>query len=888
MPEVPVTHADAPASGWKLASQRFVFSAVVVLVGVGVTLAAAYLQYSAALSEARERFAAWSEERRQQLSTRIDAHTEALYGLRSLFDSSEFVSPQEFDRFTSDSRKRHQDIRSLDFLRRIAHADRERFEELCRAYIDSRFAISDYRDGQLVPAAVRPEYVPLVYTQPQNDHSSIGLDTAPDANNISAMHTANRRRSTSALIIPQPDEHGHVRRWVHVYLPVFARSPAVSSLSVPLEPAGYVRVRFVLDDMVDDMMRQAQAEGVEISVPEFAAAAAADPEDGSTFWTGTGWNDPLEWQAEVAVADRTLLLRARTTARYAGQPRLASTLPLLITGLTLTLLGAIAAYQLSRSRLRSQRLAAELLVEIRERRNSEQRTAQSEARYRVLVENSPDAIMLYKNSQIIFVNRAALRLFGAHSENQLLGKSVFEFVHPDSYDVARQRIEQMNAEQKVLPPLEERLMRVDGTTVEVEVLTVPFVSDGQLTTQVTARDITQRRREEQERTALEGALRQSQRLEAIGTLAGGIAHDFNNILSSIVGNIQLLLQDLPESHPAWRSVNEIRSATHRARDLVKRLMSFGRQQEAPRTPIDVAPLIEEVQQLLRPALPAGVALRSTVPPDTPAVLADATQLHQILVNLCTNAWQSMNSGQGTIDVAVSTLSADEARRQSQTELQGAERYVCIEVRDNGSGMPPEILDRIFEPFFTTKPTGEGSGLGLAVVHGIVRSHKGAICVTSREGVGTDFRIYLPASESHAQAATQVQRSASRGANQRILYIDDEEPLVFLVRRILERSGYRCTGETDPRQAVAAVRRDPAAFDLIITDMNMPGMSGIDVAREMLALRSDLSIVITTGYVRSTDVALARSLGVRDLILKPDTIEDLAGIVGQYLQQTVET
>jgi len=299
--------------------------------------------------------------------------------------------------------------------------------------------------------------------------------------------------------------------------------------------------------------------------------------------------------------------------------------------------------------------------------------------------------------------------------------------------------------------------------------------------------------------------------------------------------------------------------------------------------VELPPLIEEVRQLLRPTMPSGVALEVQLPANTPSVVGNATQLHQILVNLCTNAWQAMSSGQGRIDIIVSTVDADKARSESKAPLQGAQRYVCIEVRDDGNGMDPAIVDRIFEPFFTTKRAGEGSGLGLAVVHGIIQGHKGAIRTTTRLGQGTSFHLYLPASESSDQKTVVAEKGVARGANQHVLYIDDEEPLVFLVTRVLERNGYRCTGTTDPQQGVDTVRASPGGFDLVITDMNMPGLSGIDVARQVLAIRPDLPVLITTGYVRASDVAVTRELGVRDLILKPDTIEELGATVARYLQ-----
>ena len=555
---------------------------------------------------------------------------------------------------------------------------------------------------------------------------------------------------------------------------------------------------------------------------------------------------------------------------------------LLAAGLIVSALGSIAAFQLTRRRLRLEALTQELLDEVTERRHSEQRLSRSEARYRVLVENSPDAILLNQQGRISFVNNACVRLLRAQSTADLVGKSVFDIADPEFHDVIRQRVGRMAQTHVVLPPTEQRLIRADGTTVDVEILSMPFETENGVVIQVTARDITQRKAAEAEHEALEAALRQSQKLEAVGTLAGGIAHDFNNILSAIVGNTRLLLEDLPETHPAARSVREIRSAAHRARDLVKRLMAFSRQQESQRVAVPIAPLITEVQQLLRATLPAGIELVAHTPPDKPSILGDATQIHQVLLNLCTNAWQSMPAGaHGRIEIEATTLEAREARAEVAS-LEGAAQYVRIAVRDNGSGMPGQTLEHIFEPFFTTKQPGEGSGLGLAVVHGIVQSHDGAITVTSRVGVGTTFLIYLPACEAAPKAPEATSRMHALGAAQHVLYIDDEAPLVSLVGRTLERAGFRCTGEQSAARAIELVRQTPEAFDLVITDLNMPGMSGLDVARELLALRPALAIVITTGYVRTDDVAAARELGVRDVILKPDTIDELAAVVQKHL------
>ncbi|MFL6548888.1 MAG: ATP-binding protein [Povalibacter sp.] len=869
-------------SRWRVALQRYGSSLAVLLVGLAVTWIAGYLQYRARTSEAREQFSAWSEDRQRRLTRAIDSHIEVLYGLRALFDSSEYVSPEEFDRYAQDAVQRHRHLRSVGFLRHITDAERAEFEAYYSQLFGIHFSIVDPGpNGTFVPAPKRAYYVPLVYTQ-RRDTLPQGIDALANPLMPPVIEALRREPSARAVIAEGSPTDGMQRRFVHIYLPVYqhhvSKEPAAQQ-----EPYGYVRLRMVLDDIIADTADEALAAGIEqtLIVPPSNTPLATE----GTVRQTSALDSQLMWRGSIVLADRNLILQLRATRDYKDHAHLVSIWPLLIAGLTLTLLGTATAYFLARSRLRLAQLADSLLVEVRERKLSEQRTAQSETRYGVLIENSPDGILLYRQLRVVFANRAAVELFRAGSVQDLLGRDILELVHPEFHERVRQRIERMRLDNLPLPPIEQRLYRLDGSSVDVEVRTVPFMSDGEQLLQIAVRDITERRRAERERAGLETALRQSQRLESIGTLTGGIAHDFNNILSSIVGNIQLVLADLPSSHPARQSAHEIRKATNRARDLVKRLMTFSREQEAPQTPIEVAPLVEEVQQLLRPALPAGVVLQTTIPDDTPPVIADATQLHQVLVNLCTNAWQAMSSGQGRIELIVSTVSAEEARAKSKATLEGAQRYVCFEVRDDGEGIPVEIVDRIFEPFFTTKGAGEGSGLGLAVVHGIVHSHKGAITTSSRVGVGTTFQVYLPASEVPVQPAIEIVQTPAKGENQHVLYVDDEEPLVFLVTRVLERSGYLCTGTMDAKEAIELVRRQPDRFDLVLSDMNMPGMSGLDVAREILTVRPDLPVVITTGYIRATDLAAARALGVRDLILKPDTIEELPLIVNRYLDRS---
>ena len=395
---------------------------------------------------------------------------------------------------------------------------------------------------------------------------------------------------------------------------------------------------------------------------------------------------------------------------------------------------------------------------------------------------------------------------------------------------------------------------------------------------------------EEARARLEAQLRQSQKLEAIGTLASGIAHDFNNLLSAILGNVELAVHDTEPASPARTSLGEIRKAGLRARDLIRRIVAFARPQEANTRPLQLAAIVEEALQLVRVTLPATVKVKADLHIEAPPVMVDSAQIEQVVFNLCANAYQAMPNHVGRIDVSLSVRDVDATAAAPDAALR-AGRYVCLHVADTGVGMSPETVHRIFEPFFTTKPSGEGSGLGLSIVHGIVRAHGGVINVESAPGRGTSFHVFLPA-DTRAQAPEPapepVAMQCERGADQHILYIDDEEALVFLMQRLLERRGYQVSGFTDPAAAMEVFMADDARFDLVITDQSMPGRSGTDLARQMLAARPGTRIVLVSGYLRPEQIEAAKSIGIQEVVLKPNTVDELVATVHRLVSQEVET
>ena len=386
-----------------------------------------------------------------------------------------------------------------------------------------------------------------------------------------------------------------------------------------------------------------------------------------------------------------------------------------------------------------------------------------------------------------------------------------------------------------------------------------------------------------ERQQLEEQLRQSQKMEAIGQLAGGIAHDFNNILAAISGNTELALEDTASDHPAREFLEEIRNSSARAKRLVQQILAFSRRQPLDRRVISLEPIIEESTDLLRASLPASVGLDMEVDAGVPPVLADATQMHQVLVNLCTNAWHALEGQSGRIVVRLKSVALTADSVKPLVGLRPG-NFVYLSVSDTGIGMDAATRARIFEPFFTTKEPGKGTGLGLSVVHGIVQGHDGAIVVRSQPGEGTVFEIYFPAATAIEETAA-APAPALRGQGQHILFLDDEATLVTLAQRLLERRGYRFTGFTRASEALRAFAEKPDEFQLVITDLSMPGASGLHFASDILKLRPDVPVVLCSGHVTEELREHARRAGIREVLYKPNTVDEFGETIHRLASET---
>ena len=476
---------------------------------------------------------------------------------------------------------------------------------------------------------------------------------------------------------------------------------------------------------------------------------------------------------------------------------------------------------------------------------------------------------------VIYVNQAQARVL-KRSREELLGLSIHQYGDDSERGPTQQAI--IDATRTHGRWCGEVVnVAADGQRIIVDYRT-RLVSDetGQTVGMVgVGTDITERKK-------LEDRLRQSQKMQAIGTLAGGIAHDFNNLLYPIIGLAELLMEDLPPGGTAHDNAREIFQAGIRGRDLVRRILDISRQSQYQRMPVRLQAIVDESIKLGRATIPADITIDQAIDQACAPVMGDPVQLHQVVINLITNAYHAVESSGGSITIRLQTVDLRADDLPGSPLAPGP--HARLTVADTGCGIAPEIMDNIFEPYFTTKAQGKGTGLGLAIVYGIVKELDGDIRVTSRAGHGAVFDVYLPLVKTVGPPVVPADPSTDATCSGRILLVDDEVPIVRLEEKMLSRLGYTVSAHTRPATVLAAVAADPHAYDLVITDMTMPVMTGDELARQLLSIRGDLPIIICTGYSERMDPAKAESIGIRGLLMKPVVKADMARLIRRVLDE----
>lgn len=494
----------------------------------------------------------------------------------------------------------------------------------------------------------------------------------------------------------------------------------------------------------------------------------------------------------------------------------------------------------------------------------------SERRFKALFDQAAMGVALadVATGHFVQVNGRYCDITG-YSQSELERLTFAAITHPEDTAYDLKMAEELTSGVIREYTREKRYLRKDHTEIWVSLTVSAMWAPGEPPDYLVAivQDITARKR-------LSEQVRQAQKMEAIGTLAGGIAHDFNNILAAITGYTELSLLMLQENPDVRDHLNAVLKSTVRATGLVRQILTFSRQQATNRLPLFLAPIVAECIALLRATIPTSIEFDTSLAPDAPVVLADATHIHQVLMNLGTNAWHAMKDRPGRLQVKLERIVVDETRVARQSRLYPGV-YARISVRDTGCGMDPATLLRIYEPFFTTKPVGEGTGLGLAVVHGIMDNHDGAVTVESTPGKGTVFHLYFPEKAGDTVRQEIVAGDVPQGNGERILIVDDENLLVMMIQMTLTALGYQVDITTKPAEALNRVRADPQRYALVLTDQTMPGMTGLVLAAQLQLIRPGLPIILTTGYIAALTPEQIKAAGICLVLHKPATLHALA-------------
>ncbi|MBN1849488.1 MAG: PAS domain S-box protein [Deltaproteobacteria bacterium] len=521
-----------------------------------------------------------------------------------------------------------------------------------------------------------------------------------------------------------------------------------------------------------------------------------------------------------------------------------------------------------------------VIQDISEKKIVEASVLKERERFKALVEEFPFGVSLVsQDGKWEYLNTKFTEIFGYTLEDIPSGRDWFKKAHPDSRYREHVISTWINDQhESKVGEARERTFPVtckDGSEKLIHFRPVGMETGERF---VIFEDITEKKQHE-------ARLKQMEKLEAIGTLAGGIAHDFNNILGIILGNAELAIDDIPEWHVAKQNLKQIREACLRARDLVSQILSVSRKTEKVLAPIKLDTIIKESIKLLRASIPTSIEFHQDIGPSVDTIRADPIQINQILINLFTNAAHAMKEKGGLLSISLTNVDISE---ENVCRIHGIKlgRYVKLTVTDTGHGIPEDIISKIFDPYFTTKDTGEGTGMGLAVVQGIVKNHGGYIHVQSEPGKGSAFHIFFPSKQEDVILLTDIQEKIPKG-NERLLFVDDEKGIIEVITPMLRRLGYKVMVNNNGLDALDTFRENPNGFDLVITDQTMPKMTGAELSKEILKIRPDLPIILCTGYSETITKDEAKAIGIREFLIKPIIMSKMAKTIREVLEKAMQ-
>jgi len=510
-------------------------------------------------------------------------------------------------------------------------------------------------------------------------------------------------------------------------------------------------------------------------------------------------------------------------------------------------------------------------------------TIQERERYsHIIFSNSPNPLLIIDadSAECIEGNESALHLLGIASHEKLMGKSIFDFSASIQHNGVESQLAAKQYSREALKNgsshFEWKFEGLPNGIVFSEIKLSSFVYSKKTLMQMSIHDISRRKSEEARREKLEDQLRQAQKMESIGTLAGGIAHDFNNILFPVMGFTEMLLEDLSQDSRFRMPLNEILKGCIRAKDLVEQILTFSRQTEKVYKPVRVDLILKEIIKLTRATLPSTIEIQKQINPNTGMVLADPTQIHQIIMNLCTNAFHAMEDQGGILKISLEDLEPSAETLSSLQLIPG--QYICLTISDSGIGIDPEIVDNIFDPYFTTKGKGKGTGLGLSVVHGIVQNYGGKIFVGSGDIKGTTVKVYLPMVSSEKTEFLEEDSKTDLTGSGHILLVDDEIQITMMIENMIGRLGYRVTTKNSSVDALKLFSESPESFDLVITDMTMPVLTGDILVKEIKKIRPDLPSIMVTGFSEKINQENPVEMDVDQILMKPVLKNDLANAI----------